>query len=526
MPRAWLRRHALRLAVATLTPRISALLHKAYPTFVVALAAGVIAAPGLAAPVDSSSLYDGGITSSAAAFIRHGQIPYRDFWLLYGPLASYLAAVLTAVFGAHLLVMRLAGLVLVMFTAGVGYRLIRVRAPGIRGGFIAVPAAVLPAVWLGLDFSPWQLSIALALLALDVSLRGSSRSLLVAGAIVGIAALARLDVGAYALIAIVVQSRSLRPAIGAAAMFAPVALVFLMFVPVEMLWQQLIWYPLAGPQIFRTFPGPTLVGLLTGENPVAWALYYVPVILILGAVVRRLVTGTIPLPFVGLTALALLCRLQTVGRADEAHAAQAFGVGLLLAAYVIGEPSTFPRRLAVAAAMTVPCAITILPLGWLATPPSDYGRALAEAVSIVQSRTAPNEPIFVGEVTNGRVYLNPMVVYFLADRPAGVFDTMYNPGVTTTAATQQRMADDLASRHVRYLVLDRLFAGCYETVNASALPGSRVLDEAIARDYEVVADLGAFVIMALRSSHAPPVPTTVWVDPNPGPRMPLLTCDR
>jgi hypothetical protein len=509
-----------------LTPRISAVLHQAYPALVVALAAGVVAAPGLVAPIETNSVYDGGITSSAAAFILHGQVPYRDFWLLYGPLASYLAAAVTAILGPHVLVMRIAGLLLLVCTAALGYRLIRVRAPGIRGAFIAVAAATIPAVWLGLDFAPWQLSTALALLALDVGLRGNPRSLLIAGGIVGIAALARLDLGAYALIAIVVQSRSLRPAVGAAAVFAPVALVFVALVPVQMLWQQLIWYPLAGTQIFRAIPGPTPLGILSGENPIAWAVYYVPVLMILGAMARRLLTGTIALPFVGLTALALLCRLQTVGRADGTHAAQAFGVGLLLAAYVIGEPSTFPRRLAAAVPAAFLCAIAILPLAWLATPPSDYDRALTEAVSIVRSRTAPDEPIFVGEVTNARVFINPMIVYFLADRPAGVFDTMYNPGITTTAATQQRMVDDLASRHVRYLVLDRVFAGCYEKWNASAQPGSTVLDEAISRDYGVVADLGAFVIMASRSSHAPPVAATVWVDPSLGPVGGPVTCDR
>jgi hypothetical protein len=485
-------------------------LHRAYGTLIVAAAAGVIAAPGLAAPL---SIYDGGITASAGTFIRHGQVPYRDFWLLYGPLAGYLAALLSAIFGSHVLVMRLAGLVLVMLTAAVGYRLIRVRAPGIRGGFIAVVAATIPTLWMGLDLASWQLSMFLALLALDVGLRGSRRSQLIAGGIVGLAALTRLDLGAYALVALVVQSRGLRPVIGAAAVFAPVALVFVLLVPLQALWEQLIWFPLFGTQTFRKLPGPAPFGLLTGVDPVTWGIYYLPVLLIGGAVARRLLTGTIATPFVGLTALALVVRLQTVGRADTPHAAQAFGVGLLLAAYVIGEPSSFPQRLASAVPAAFLCAVAALPLIWLVMPPSDYDRALAEAVSIIRSRTSPDEPIFVGEATNTRVLINPLIVYFLADRPAGVFDTMYNPGVTTTPSTQQRMVDDLASHNVKYIVLDRTNSGCYETANASALPGSTILDEAIARNYVVVADLGAVVVMASRDSNAAPVATTVWVDP-------------
>jgi hypothetical protein len=507
------------------TSRVSNMLHRALPTLVVALAAGVVASPGLVAPL-TTSLYDGGITASAGTFIQHGQLPYLDFWLLYGPLAGYLAAVLGVIFGNHILVLRLAGLVLVMLTAAVGYRLVRVHAPGIPGGFLAVVAATIPTAWAGLDLGSWQLAMFLALLALDVGLRGTPRSLLVAGGIVGLAALARLDLGAYAMIALVLQSRSLRPVIGAAAVFAPVAFLFVLLVPLQMLVQQLIWYPSVGTQVFRRLPGPTPFGLVTGDKPIFWAIYYLPVLLVAGAVARRLLTGTIATPLVGLTALALMVHLQTVGRADISHSAQAFGVGLLLAAYVIGQLSSFPRRLAASVPAGLLCGIAVLPsvIAGAATP--DYDRALTEAVAIIRSRTSPQEPIFVGEVSNDRVLVNPILIYFLADRPAGVSATMYNPGVTTTAATQQQMVDDLASHHVKYLVLDMAFSGCYETANSSALQGSTILDDAISRGYEVVADLGAIVIMASRDSRTPPIATTVWVDPRVGPVQSSVTCDR
>lgn len=498
-----------RQVTKAIGPRVSVELNGTHRTLIVAAVAGVIAAPGLVAPL---SFYDGGITASAATFILHGQLPYRDFWLLYGPLTGYLAAVLSAIFGNHILVLRLAGLVLVMLTAALGYRLIRVRAPGIGGGFVAVMAATISAMGTGLDLGPWQLATVLALLALDVGSRGSPRSRLIAGGIVGLAALARLDVGAYAMLALIMQTRSLRPVIGAAAVFAPVALVFALLVPLQALWEQLIWYPLVGTQVFRRSPGPSPFGLFTGESSLTWGIYYVPILLIGGAVARRLLTGTIATPFVGLTALALLDRLQTVGRADTFHAAQAFGVGLLLAAYVIGKPSSFPQRFASAVSVTILCAYASLPVVYLVLPPSGYDRALAEAASIIRARTSPDEPIFVGETTNIRVFVNPLIIYFLADRPAGVFDTMYNPGVTTTAATQQRMVDDLASRDVKYLVLDERFSGCYEASNASALPGSTILDEAISRNYVVVADLGTVVVMASRDSNPSPVATNVWID--------------
>ena len=111
--------------------------------------------------------------------------------------------------------------------------------------------------------------------------------------------------------------------------------------------------------------------------------------------------------------------------------------------------------------------------------------------------------------------VNPLVVYFLADRRAGVLDTMYNPGITTTADTQALMVEQLASNHVRYLILDREFAGCFEPSNGSGGTGSTILDQAIARNYVVVADYGSVVVMASRDSNPAPVDTSGWVDSEP-----------
>ena len=84
---------------------------------VAALTAALLAAPMLRAQL---SLYDGGITASAGTFILHGRVPYRDFWLLYGPLTAYVAAALTALFGTNLTVLRGTGIVVVVVTAALG----------------------------------------------------------------------------------------------------------------------------------------------------------------------------------------------------------------------------------------------------------------------------------------------------------------------------------------------------------------------------------------------------------------------
>ena len=169
--------------------------------------------------------------------------------------------------------------------------------------------------------------------------------------------------------------------------------------------------------------------------------------------------------------LAVLCRLQTLGRADTAHDAQAAVPAILLAAYALSGVGSRAGRYAIALGAAVFIALAALPLVWLVQPTDPYDRALRSAVAEVRARTGPDKPIFAGEVRNRHAFLNPLLAYYLADRPPGVRDTMYNPGVTTTDPTQQRMVDDLQRNRVRYLILDARYADCYETWN---LVGNRV----------------------------------------------------
>lgn len=248
-------------------------------TVMSALVAGFVAAADLAAPV-TTALYDAGITASAGTFILHGRLPYRDFWLLYGPLGGYLTAALTAVFGNELVVLRLAGLALVMATAAVACRLVSDLAPGFRGFAVSFVAAVVPVYHTGLELSPWMLAMFLGLLAIAVAQSAKRRDLVLAGALVGVAVLARLDLGAYALAAVIVSSRSLRPVIGAVAVTLPVAVIFLLLVPVPSLAEQLLWYPLVGPRIYRGLPAPEPFALFTSGATLSWLLYWIPIGLI------------------------------------------------------------------------------------------------------------------------------------------------------------------------------------------------------------------------------------------------------
>src|ERR1700687_3063496 len=68
--------------------------------------------------------YDAGIAPSAATFILHGDLPYRDFWFLYGPLSGYVMPIPTLALGPSLLLLRVTGMVGVVVQAILGLELL------------------------------------------------------------------------------------------------------------------------------------------------------------------------------------------------------------------------------------------------------------------------------------------------------------------------------------------------------------------------------------------------------------------
>jgi hypothetical protein len=79
--------------------------------------------------------------------------------------------------------------------------------------------------------------------------------------------------------------------------------------------------------------------------------------------------------------------------------------------------------------------------------------------------------------------VNPLLVYYLADRPPGTRFTMYNPGVTYRPDVQTTIVAQLEASQVRVVVLDDGRASACEPQNASCDEGSTILDKDIARAY-------------------------------------------
>ena len=111
---------------------------------------------------------------------------------------------------------------------------------------------------------------------------------------------------------------------------------------------------------------------------------------------------------------------------------------------------------------------------------SSHARAhLERTVAVVRSNTAPDEPVFVGLTSHRHTVLNPLLIYYLADRRSGVHQAMFNPGITNTESVQRGMAASLDATSTRVLILDSQAAQIAEVENQSSVPGSTFIDSYI-----------------------------------------------
>jgi hypothetical protein len=509
----------------TSVPLVSARTGRLAGPVLAAVLAAILGAPAFLQPL-STSIFDAGITASSGTFILNGQLPYRDFWLLYGPLAGYISAALTWLGGTDPIVLRVAGYVVVILTALVGQRLVRHRVGPVSSAIIAAVAATIPLIDLGLGLSSWSIAMLFALCAVEVAAeRGKGRGTdVLMGVLLALAILARLDLGGYAVIAVTIAFRRIQPSVVAAVIVLPVALAILAIVPWPAVYEQLVWFPIVGQPTFRSTPIPSLWPVGVDSTWRTWLLYWGPVAILLGVIIARIRGRQLTRTEIALLALALLCRLQVSSRPDGPHAAQAAVPALLLLGYLVAGAHRAPTRIVLGLAGALLVGFASVSFLWLVAPADDYDAALREAASIVRTHTQPGERIFVGETSNRYALVNPMLGYSLADRPAGVRDTMYNPGITTTETTQRRMVDDLKANDVRFLLLDERWSSCYETSNQSRVPGSTLLDTAIAQDYWVVADFGALVVMARRDVDVPPIAPGVQLARTPPNDDGILRC--
>src|SRR3984893_534641 len=95
----------------------------------------------MVAPLDR---YDEGVTLTKAALTAAGEIPFRDYWITYGPLDTYILAAGFKAVAVNVVVERALGVVVLVLLAAVAEAVTRRR--GLRGGILLLLAGLISVV--------------------------------------------------------------------------------------------------------------------------------------------------------------------------------------------------------------------------------------------------------------------------------------------------------------------------------------------------------------------------------------------
>ncbi len=462
---------------------------------------------------------DEGLMLQAAERIARGQVPYRDFWWFYPPGQPYLLAGLRELAGPSLLTWRIVRVLADASVALLAFSLAS-RGAGPRLSLAAWGAAILAMAY---PSGPHPFPIALAL-ALGALLAFERRPAL-AGALVGAAAVWRIEFAAFAALAILVA----RPAGLRRFALAGVATAAVLYLPVVIAagivpsWNLLVDYPLTDFRDYQTLPfplsydGPLNTGSPGGflrDSAEPLLLFYLPLLLVAGLAGAVLALARRPLPprlvATGVFTAGALAYLLV--RTDLFHTAPLAVMVAILAAWALAERSVLRGVPAVLAGLALLFAIAEgLDRRWLVLhedtvaldlPVADGVRVpprqAAELEAVVR-RLPPQGPIYVATRRADLVTSGHPLLYVLAGRPNPTRYDIPAPGVVTSAPVQREIIRDLERTRTPMVVrwTDPVTAAP-EPNAAGRSSGVRLLDEYLARRYRPAARVGSFRLFERR----------------------------
>jgi hypothetical protein len=455
--------------------------------------------------------HDEGLMLQAGERIADGQLPYRDFYANYGPGQYFLVGGLDWLFGPSLLTWRI---VRVLFDAGVAvlaYALVRRDAPEplALGAWLTVAAAMaFPSIP---HPNPTALALGFGALLL------AERKPAAAGALAGLAAVFRLDLGLAAIAGAALQSgrRGAARVAVAGAGVAAVLMAPVIAVDPGAFWDQTIGFALDEQRLQRLpLPGAWHGGF----EPNKILEFYTPYLLLAAAALWLAVAiaRRLPLKLWAPAPLAAAGVVYLLARADVYHLVPlAAVVPILLATAAAKE-----RQRAVAVVLVGAMALIALQgldrkrIQWLDPPPlatihvdvadgvkapTAEANSLTQLTRYVRARVPEGEPIFVANPRFDLVRVGNPLVYVIVQRPNPTRYDVMQPGVVTTAPVQKEIIGDLERARPR-LVIRWLspVADQEEDNGAGRSSGVRLLDRYLTRAYVPERRFGDYLVLRRR----------------------------
>jgi hypothetical protein len=111
----------------------------------------------------------------------------------------------------------------------------------------------------------------------------------------------------------------------------------------------------------------------------------------------------------------------------------------------------------------------------------------------LRANTRPDEYVFIGNSRHDLIFVNDLLLYFLIDRHSPTKYTELHPGLATTLPVQQVIVNDLAEKHVQWVVT--MQSGESREPNASSISsGVTFLDDYIREHYRPETTFGSYQV--------------------------------
>lgn len=495
------------------------------------------------------NMYDEGIILTGASSIVRGDLPYRDFWSMYGPGQFYLLSWLFQLVGESNLALRCIGIFSKASIAVFAFMMIS-RLHGGRGrawlGSFAVLCMLVAFRQDGFPVFPALALLMASILLAEYGLRRGGVYLFASGCLAGLASLFRHDLGAYGGVAMTCalcvfffsSGRPIRGWAGAFSRYAggfavvavPAVGALLCYVPLKDLVENLLIIPSSIYPENRRLPWPSLS--LMGLGHIKQLLVYVPflvggvaaLIIVRGFCVRcspeRSATRLDSVRGFLLPVTAISCLLFTLKgsvRVEPLHMSQSLvlAVPLMISAWHLatelrGRVPKFACRFIV-----VMCIfLTLVPVASGAAIAASGVKSLlfsknnlvskclesrlhrapcmevdpdyASVASFLEGKALPGEHVYVGVGRHDRIFVNAVALYFLLDLSPATKWAELHPGVQTQDRIQRAMVGEFEMRRPRFAVLDSRWDRVSEPNASSLSSGVNVVDEYIKNNYSAV----------------------------------------
>ncbi len=491
--------------------------------------------------------YDEGLVLVNAERIRAGEVPYRDFWTLYAPGYFYALAGLFSLVEPTILAARVLDTFLRILLTVEVYLLARSLTSRwlafVPFAFVTFWLSTIRFY----SYPAFPATGAILLIALAVAryvAGGRQRWLFLAGLALGLTAVLRLDFGGYAALGFgvavalhqvlltsdgggpqrvpllrVLKAEGLVAA-GALLIALPVYAYLVIAAGFGVVWDDLVVFPATVFRAYRHLPVPALIpdfGHLTGGQWNDWLRLYIPLATYASAAIvavrwlflrpvpagdRRRMLGVLLIALTG-TGLGLV--VKATSRYHELHALPMTICAVILATALICR---IPGRLWRSAPFKVGFAglvllfltgpyvahFGVLAVRGLTSPTGCYsnlpragcvpvGKAEEQVARYLQANTRPGDYVFIGNSRHDLIFINDLLLYFLADRRSPTRYTELHPGLATTLPVQQAIVQDLADKDVRWVVTMEGF-NAREPNASSTSSGIVYLDEYIRTHYQ------------------------------------------